>query len=61
MVGDQKLGPIHQNGEKKAHGDAVGQERAGHSSWGREPFYEGEGRHGQGQAVVVVVGCIQGK
>ena len=55
-----EVGSVRQNGKKKTDGDAVGKEGAGPSSWGREAFYEGEGGLGEGQAVVEVVGGIQG-
>ena len=42
MVGDQEVGPIGQDGEKKAHGDPVGQEGTGTSSRRGVALYEGE-------------------
>ena len=58
MVGDQEVGPVREDGEKKAHGDPVGQGGTGSASWGGEAFYEGEEGIGQGQAVVEMVGGI---
>ena len=60
MVGDQEVGPGGEDGEKKAHGDPVSQEGPGPSLWGGEALHKGEGGVDQGQAVVVVVGGVQG-
>ena len=61
MVGDQEVGSVREDGEEKAHGDPVGQEGAGPPSWRGEAFNEGEGGIGQSQAVVEVVGGVEGR
>ena len=61
MVRDQEVCSVSKDGEKQAHGDPVGQEGVGTSSWGEETFHEGEGSVGQGQAVVEMVGGVQGR
>ena len=43
MVWDQEVSSVRKNGEKQAHGDPMGQEGVGPSSWGGEAFHEGEG------------------
>ena len=48
VVGDQKVCPVREDGEKEAHSDPVGQERAGSPPWGGEALDEGEGGVGQG-------------
>ena len=60
VVGDQEVGPVREEREKEAQSDPVGQEGASHSSWGGEVFHKGEGGVGQVQAVVEVVGGVQG-
>ena len=61
MVWDQKVGPVGEDWEKKAHGDPVGQEGAGPTSWGGDAFHKGKGSVGQGQAMVEMVGGVQGR
>ena len=46
MVWDQEVGSVCKDREKQAHGDQVGQEGAGPSSWGGEVFHKGEGSAG---------------
>ena len=60
VVGDQEIGPVCQDGEEAAHGDAVGQVRAGAASWGGEPFYENKGTLRQGEAIIEVMGGVEG-
>ena len=48
-------------GEEEAHGDPVSQEGAGPPSWGGEALNKGEGGIGQSQAVVEVVGGVEGR
>ena len=46
VVRDQEVGSVSKDGEKQSHGDPVGQEGAGPSSWGGEAFHEEEGSVG---------------
>ena len=61
VVCDQEVGSGGKDGGKQAHGEPVGQKRAGPSSWAGEAFHEREGSVGQGQAVVEMVGGVQGR
>ena len=60
VFGDQEVSPVRQNGEKQAHGDTVSQKGACPSSRGGEAFTEGKRGLGESQAVVEVVGGVQG-
>ena len=61
VVGDQKVGPVCEDGEEKAHGDRVGQEGASPSPWRGDAFIKRERGVGQSQAAVEVVGGVQGR
>ena len=61
VIGDQEVCPVSEDGEEEAHGDPVCQERAGPAPRGGEAFNKGEGGVGQGQAVVEMVGGVQGR
>ena len=61
VVGDQEVGPVREDGEEEAHGDPVSQEGASPPSWGGEALHKGEGGIGQSQAVVKVVGGVEGR
>ena len=55
------VGPVSEDGKEKAHGDPMGQKGADSSSLGGEAFHQAERGLGQGQAIVEVVGGVQGR
>ena len=61
VVGDQEVSPVGEDGEEKAHGYPVSQERAGPSTWGGEASNKGERGVGQSQAMVEVVRGVEGR
>ena len=44
--GKEEVSPVGKDGGKQAHGDPMGQEGAGPSSWGGEAFHKGGGSVG---------------